>query len=130
METTVSLFQQYVAVLDQRAPMFGRPGQTTVAWVDYWEKLHGCSRDLALEVLVRLEQMDFILRRVRTIDAANRESCAEMERIKKAHPDISRSADFPPAECSAFESAAAESSAATFELRLLTEAFYWFGHRA
>ena len=93
------------------------------------------NRDLACEVRARLQQLTFILKRVRELERAAEDAIARGNAAVAAHfRDLDeRNLDYetePPPDGSGVTRAEASlCHRASFEMRLLTEAFYYFAGR-
>jgi hypothetical protein len=115
-EDVADLFQQYAARLEARQAVF--------------------NGDLVIELHERLRQLDFILYRVRVLEPAagfaqNRAHSiliAHAEQLKRRGMDF-RDDPYPRGLNSLTRKEFEASSAARFELKLLTEAFYYFAER-
>jgi hypothetical protein len=99
------------------------------------KKLPGFNRDLGCEVRERLEQLDYIVKKVRELEAAERAAVSRSQQAFKAHIEsvVKRGIPFEsvpaPPEAQMTREEVQAMQRAHFEMKLLTESFYYFAGR-
>jgi hypothetical protein len=95
----------------------------------------GFNRDLGCEVRERLEQLAYMVDRVRSLEAAAQTAHERSQAAFRAHIEDLKTRNIPyesapvPPEVSITREEFKVSQAAEFEMKLLTEAFYYFAGR-